>query len=462
MVRAASFAAALALGLRGGNVFFETYPPPGQDPQQQRRPAEAGGVRSSSSNSGGTEVVVTSSPSQVEARSLPPDPIPSPFPYTFYTPLVGRKNVLMHCKAIVTSLLYASWAFGLVFHGKWAFMSALRSKDDDGSAMSLFTISFILPPLLYFWEALRSSTLSYVRDREDARSVDRFIETGLRHAPRVTFFSESFHYTYDRRNKKQEKRVTSRDYGWYAMGGWSDASSAAAEKRAAEAELLGDHSCSALVPPSSGVRFWKRGSASTLKKQWRLPGLPLVKIRVETALKFRDSEAAEDYCRQLGHFRARHAYKDTHQSVDAQLDILDVDEAGLNGDPSEKTTQLCGFPSWRVSKKRSRARRFLAVKDSMDSFVSPLASPGAFWLATCLGLTVPYRFWLDSKCGVATLTFVKEVFAPPRREAFLHQEEKVHHQAAFQDFQQWQQEQQQEKEGEEEDPPQNTGADGLS
>ena len=55
--------------------------------------------------------------------------------------------------------------------------------------------------------------------------------------------------------------------------------------------------------------------------------------------------------------------------------------------------------------------RFIAVRDGFGSFVSSFVSLGVFWVATLLGMTVPYRFWLESKCGFATLTVVKAVEA---------------------------------------------------
>ena len=62
-----------------------------------------------------------------------------------------------------------------------------------------------------------------------------------------------------------------------------------------------------------------------------------------------------------------------------------------------------------VAKKT--ATRFIAVRDGFGSFVSSFVSLGVFWVATLLGMTVPYRFWLESKCGFATLTVVKAVEA---------------------------------------------------
>ena len=55
-----------------------------------------------------------------------------------------------------------------------------------------------------------------------------------------------------------------------------------------------------------------------------------------------------------------------------------------------------------------------------------LVSLGAFWFMTLIGLSVPYRRWLERRCGVATLAFVKEVsFAPPPSYSELELERSV-------------------------------------
>ena len=40
-----------------------------------------------------------------------------------------------------------------------------------------------------------------------------------------------------------------------------------------------------------------------------------------------------------------------------------------------------------------------------------------FWLSTMVGLSVPFRMWLESKSGLATLLFVKEVAMRPSPSA---------------------------------------------
>ena len=438
----------LLLALRGGGRILETHSPPAYDPQQHRstvdaiQPAGDSQESSSSSSSGGAEVVAAS-PSPVEARRrLMWQPIPrSPFPYTFEAPLVGRAGALMHWKAIGTSLLLSLWASDLLFRGGRSVL-ATALIGEHVSALSIAML--LITPVVYLWEAFCSSTLSYVRDRRGAQSTDKFIEGAVRRAPRVTFASESFHYHREyysdskgRSRSRRVKVVTSRDRCRYVMGGWADRSSAAAAKVATEAAILSRGHFSFSSSPSSSSSsssplLRKEGSVTYLKKQWRLPRLPLVKIRVKTALSFADFETAEDFQRQLGRFTALHASKDTHQIVTQRLDIPDDDNDNSDSAGGADGGGICENNS---TGKNCEGRRFLAVKDSMDSFVSPLASPVAFWVATCLGLTLPYRFWLDRRCGVATLTFVKEISAPQPAELFLQHG----NDAAFQDFQRWNQ-----------------------
>ncbi len=257
---------------------------------------------------------------------------------------------------------------------RWMAMTKEQQEDFSNGGMwqEIRNALWCIPPVVSLVEASFSSTRRYLSNIRDAESTDDYIDRMIESPPILWFESESFHY--ERRGDDKKKVVTSTDRWDVQMKAWKDMSSWA------------------LSP-------FEKQPHMNLKWQWRLSDSPVVKVKVKKALLFRNKASADDYYDQLAFFTQKTKGKDKCHKVTPKF--------ALDGD------QVDGKERWyNLGLVRTPpCTRFIAVRDGFGSFVSSFVSLGVFWVATLLGMTVPYRFWLESKCGFATLTVVKAVEA---------------------------------------------------
>ncbi len=343
----------------------------------------------------------------------------SPFPYS-PGPLSGRESLAaslftpreshsanLHLKAVLFTALLAVWAVGLCHHflgrdilgnhgraiyrlydfiveashieyvKKVAFMRTeeylkMTSKQQDDYSVFGFCayakfFLFSSGPLLYLWEAWRCSTRRYLSDIRDEAGTDAYIDRLTKGAPSLWFESESYH-----RNSDNEKKVTHRGRWEVYMKDWKDGSALAL-------------ALSLLILKKKHPRL------VSLKWQWRRSQRPLVKIKLAKALLFRNQKSADIYYEQLAFFTERTKGEDKHHEVTPRF--------AVDGNHCDHLFTAVQGPRWS-GQVQSRGASFL---------ISAFANPVAFWVATLLGLTLPYRMWFESQCGCETLTVVKVI-----------------------------------------------------
>ena len=237
-------------------------------------------------------------------------------------------------------------------------------QESNGEVGSIRTYLWFTPPFLLLLEAWYSSTRRCLSDVRDAKRTDEYIDRMTEAAPDLCFESETYYKDGD-----GGRRVTSRA-GWdVAVNKWTDMSSWA------------------LSP-------LKRRPHMNLKWQWRLSERPLVKVKLGKALLFQDKGSGDTYYDQLAFFTGRNKGKTKGKWYQGTLYHTVTPRFRLAGDDCDG--------------------QFLAARDDFGDLAASSVNLFSFWLTLFLGLTVPYRIWLESQCGFATLTVVKEVsFDPP-------------------------------------------------
>ena len=119
---------------------------------------------------------------------------------------------------------------------------------------------------------------------------------------------------------------------------------------------------------------------------------PIVKVRSRKALLFKDRATADDFQEQYSAF-LRRSRTDVHQDSRVEYSIPGYD--------TDHRLLAVKAGQYYVS---------FMPKSPLGEFSTKSLQLG-FWLSTLLGMSIPFRIWLESKCGVATLMFVKEVEA---------------------------------------------------
>jgi TMEM151 family len=123
---------------------------------------------------------------------------------------------------------------------------------------------------------------------------------------------------------------------------------------------------------------WKR---APIRQHQSTQKISLTKVVVTKTLLLRDAKARQDYFRQQRLFLSKeHSDEYAEFSTNVHVD---------------------GFRP-----------RILAVSDTAGVY-RILLQPYMFWFFTCVGLTVPYRRWLSSRCDEIRVRVVKETSADP-------------------------------------------------
>jgi TMEM151 family len=212
---------------------------------------------------------------------------------------------------------------------------------------------------IYLVECELCSTLQYLSNRLSPSAWSDYVQQLQEAEPRIVWDVECYHYKHVWRQNgnhtttSREKVVTHRARQAYGVGQWKDSTSLDMLERAIQ---MGDE----IVSSTQSTH-------------------PFLKVSLAKLFVFTNPVAGERYWLEEAMFREREGRWDLYCDF-------------------ERTLQLDHF-----------RRKVLVVRTGLSDVA--FASPLWFWIASLLGLTVPYRVWFARHCRPAELTITKELEA---------------------------------------------------
>ena len=301
------------------------------------------------------------------------------------SPLLSELG-LTHIKCAVTTTLFFFTVLSLISHNLVRKRLFTAAEDSTAKAPWLVTAIavlikqtlFRLPECsdwfvlfvigMYLLEAYFSETHGYLRNA--TTNIENFVEALRRQQPVVTWKVRSFHYEpwlvtiWKAFQGKQQKEDT--ETATLASPPSPSLSSRKVITENAKTDYSFGH-----CQDRTTVGVWKKCSAPD-RNQGRFTKISLTKLLV-----LADSKARRDYFQQQADFVTKHGQSDEYAEFSTNIEIE-------------------GFQ-----------KHILAVKNGNSS------SRLMFWFYTLLGLSYPFRIWLDRQCDELRVAVAKETYADP-------------------------------------------------
>jgi len=240
----------------------------------------------------------------------------------------------------------------------------------------------ILLALLYFIECLTCSTRKYLSNSLSPGDFSNYLNQLQLAPPQLVWTIECFHYRtirqYDRRTgrstTRQEKVVTHRASSAFHVERWSDVTSMEALQR-----IFAGGEDDLASPSSSSATFLKM----TLSRFFVFTN-PMI------ASRFYNEEAA---------FTSREGHYDVHSSLTRSLRFGNnvVNTPKEKDDDDDNNNNIAPPVLFQP--------KLLVVRTGLSNVA--MASQLWFWMASLVGLTVPFRIWFARHCIPVELMLTK-------------------------------------------------------